>query len=141
MFYALTLTKDDNGTWLVDVPALPHVQTFGDTKDEARARAVDAILTGLEMLVDGKTPIPAPRPTRPRGEAAAVSAMVAAKIELHNAMLAEGVGKYKLGKALDWHSPQVDRLVDFRHASKVDQIEQALDVLGRRLVVTSAASA
>ena len=34
---------------------------------------------------------------------------------------------------------QVDRLVDFRHQSQLDQIEQALAALGRRLVVTSAA--
>jgi antitoxin HicB len=53
-------------------------------------------------------------------------------------MLEQGVGKYRLGKQLDWHLPQVDRLIDFRHASKLDQIEQALEVLGRRLVVTSA---
>ena len=34
---------------------------------------------------------------------------------------------------------QVARLVDFRHQSQLDQIEQALAALGRRLVVTSAA--
>jgi antitoxin HicB len=64
---------------------------------------------------------------------------VAAKIELHNAMLEERVGKYRLGKKLDGHLPQVERLIDFRHQSKLDQIEQALSALGRRLVVTSAA--
>lgn len=139
MFYALTLSKDSNGTWLVDVPALPHVHTFGETKADARARALDAVLTGLEMLVDSKESIPAPLAVAPKGEAVRVSALVAAKVELHNAMLAQGVGEYRLGKRLSWHSPQVDRLVDFRHASKVDQIEQALEALGRRLVVTSAA--
>lgn len=139
MFYALTLSKDSNGTWLVDVPALPHVHTFGKRKADARARALDAVLTGLEMLVDSKESIPAPLAVAPKGEAVRVSALVAAKVELHNAMLAQGVGKYRLGKRLSWHSPQVDRLVNFRHASKVDQIEQALEALGRRLVVTSAA--
>jgi len=39
---------------------------------------------------------------------------VAAKIELHNAMLVRRVGKYRLGTLLDWHLPQADRLVDFR---------------------------
>lgn len=54
-------------------------------------------------------------------------------------MREQQVGKYCLGKKLDWHLPQVDRLIDFRHQSKLEQIEQALDKLGRRLVVTSAA--
>ena len=139
MFYALILSKDSNGTWLVDVPALPQVHTCGDTKAQARTRALDAVLTGLEMLVDSKATIPAPLAVAPKGDAVRVSALVAAKVELHNAMLAQGVGKYRLGKRLSWHSPQVSRLIDFRHVSKVDQIEQALAVLGRRLVVTSAA--
>ena len=140
MFYAVTLSNDSDGSWLVDVPALAFVHTRGDTRDEALAHAVDAILTGLEMLVDDKAPIPRPLPAAPaRGEAVRLSALVAAKIELHNAMLEQGVGKYRLGKVLDWHLPQVDRLIDFRHQSKLDQIEQALAALGRRLVVMSAA--
>lgn len=140
MFYAVTLSKDSDGSWLVDVPALPFVHTHGATRDEALSRAVDAILTGLEMLVDDKAEIPRPLPAAPvKGDAVRLSALVAAKIELHNAMLEQRVGKYRLGKKLDWHLPQVDRLVDFRHQSKLDQIEQALSALGRRLVVTSAA--
>jgi len=140
VFYAVTLSKDSNGSWLVDVPALPYVHTHGATREEALSRAVDAILTGLEMLVDDKVEIPRPLPAAPvKGPAVRLSALVAAKIELHNAMLEQRVGKYRLGKRLDWHLPQVDRLIDFRHQSKLDQIEQALSVLGRRLVVTSAA--
>ena len=140
MFYAVKLSKDSDGSWLVDVPALPFVHTHGRTREEALSRAVDAVLIGLEMLVDDKALIPRPLQAVPaRGEVVRLSALVAAKIELHNAMLAERVGKYRLGKKLDWHLPQVDRLVDFRHQSKLDQIEQALAALGRRLVVTSAA--
>lgn len=137
MYYDLTLTRDSNGTYLVDVPALPHVHTFGKTKAEAVARAHDAILTGLEMLVDDKQHIPEPKPTAPKAPRVGcrVSSLIASKIALHNAMLEARVGKYALGKKLDWHLPQVDRLVNFRHASQLDQIEQALDALGRRLVV------
>lgn len=139
MFYDITLAKDDNGTWLVSVPALPHVHTFGKTKAEARTRAVDAILTGLDMLVAQKKRIPKPAESPKGKESARLPALVAAKVEIHNAMLERGIGKYRLGQLLDWHSPQVDRLVNFRHASKLDQLEQALAVLGRRLVVRSAA--
>lgn len=137
MFYAIRLVKDDNATWRVEVPALPQVHTFGDTKAEARTHASDAILTILEALVSRKEPIPPPVDRRPPGESVRLSALVAAKIEIHNAMCAQGIGKYRLGKKLDWHLPQVDRLVNFRYASKLDQVEQALDALGRRLVVGS----
>ena len=36
MFYALTLSRDSD-TWLVGLPALPHVHTFGYSKADARA--------------------------------------------------------------------------------------------------------
>lgn len=137
MFYDIQLSKDDNGTWLVFVPALPHVHTFGKTKTEARTRAVDAILTGLDMLVAQKKRIPRPSESPKGKDSARLPALVAAKVEIHNAMLERGIGKYRLGQLLDWHLPQVDRLVNFRHASKLDQLEQALAVLGRRLVVRS----
>jgi antitoxin HicB len=87
MFYALTLSKDSNGTWLVDVPALPHVHTFGETKADARKRALDAVVTGLEILADSRAPIPAPLVVAPRGDTVRVSSLVAAEIEFHNAML------------------------------------------------------
>jgi antitoxin HicB len=112
MFYAVKLSKDTDGSWLVDVPALPFVHTHGRTREAALARAGEAVLTGLEMLVDDKVEIARPLQAAPaRKDAVRLSALVAAKIELHNAMLAQRVGKYRLGKLLDWHLPQVDRLV------------------------------
>lgn len=43
----LTLTPDDNGTLLVTCPALPEVTTFGATRADAIANAVDAIEEAL----------------------------------------------------------------------------------------------
>ena len=41
----------------------------------------------------------------------------------------------ELARRLGWHLPQVDRLFDLRHASRLDQIEAAARVLGRHLEV------
>ena len=60
----------------------------------------------------------------------------AAKISLYSAMREEGLGKADLAKRLRWHLPQVDRLLDLSHASRLDQIERALAVMGRELVVS-----
>ena len=56
-----------------------------------------------------------------------------AKVELYNAMLTQKVGKAELGRRLNWHLPQVDRVLDMTHASRVDQLEQALGAVGKRL--------
>ncbi|MDR6357387.1 DNA-binding transcriptional regulator LsrR (DeoR family) [Pseudomonas psychrotolerans] len=48
----------------------------------------------------------------------------------------QGVGKAELARRLGVHMPQVDRLVDILHNSKIDQVEHALYLLGKRLQVT-----
>mgnify|MGYP001497239528 CR=1 FL=1 len=50
-------------------------------------------------------------------------------------MRREGVHKAELARRLHWHKPQVDRLFDFRHASRMDQLESAFLALGVRLNV------
>jgi antitoxin HicB len=36
-------------------------------------------------------------------------------------------------RRLGWHAPQVDRLLDLRHASRLDQLDRALRAVGKRL--------
>jgi antitoxin HicB len=50
-------------------------------------------------------------------------------------MRKQGVRKAELARRLRWHGPQVDRLFDFRHASRLDQIEAAFSALGAKLDV------
>lgn len=48
-------------------------------------------------------------------------------------MLAVDMRKAELARRLGWHKPQVDRLLDLRHDSRLDQIERAFAVLGKRV--------
>jgi antitoxin HicB len=54
-----------------------------------------------------------------------------------------GVSNGELARRLGWQDPQIDRLLDLNHASRLDQIETALAALGKRLDVrmSDAASA
>lgn len=52
-----------------------------------------------------------------------------------------GVRKADLVRRLGWQGPQVDRLLNLGHASRLDQIEQALAALGKRLTVDIADAA
>jgi antitoxin HicB len=62
-------------------------------------------------------------------------ALTVAKLELYQAMRAAGVGKAELARRLNCHLPQIDRLLDLGHASRLDQLEQAFAALGKRLEV------
>jgi len=55
-------------------------------------------------------------------------------------MRAAGLNKKQLAERLGWQPSQVTRLFDGRHASRLDQIEAALRVFGRRLVISSEAA-
>jgi len=131
--YPVILTPDD-GTVLVTFPDVPEAITFGADEDDALLQAVDALETGLSFYVDGRKPLPVPsaadgRPTvRP-------PALECAKLGVYQAMTEQGLRKTDLARRLGWHLPQVDRLFDLSHASRLDQIEAAARALGRHLDV------
>ncbi|HTI39292.1 MAG TPA: type II toxin-antitoxin system HicB family antitoxin [Vicinamibacterales bacterium] len=129
--YTVKLTPDDNGTLLVTLPDFPEAHTFGEDKEEALARAVDAAETVIDAYIRDRRPIPAPSPLT--GDGIALSAIVDAKVQIYNAMLEQHVGKAALAKRLHVHLPQIDRLLDIKHGSKVEQLEAAASALGGRL--------
>jgi antitoxin HicB len=133
--YPADLKPDDNETIQVSFPDVPIAHTFGENEADALARAVDALETAFIALIADREPIP--RPSRPRRGQKLVTlpALSAAKLALYDAMREAGVRKADLARRLNWHMPQVDRLLDLRHASRMDQLETALAVLGKKLVL------
>src|SRR5487761_1038914 len=128
------IVERDGGTFVASFPDLPQAHTAGRTKAAALARACSALETAFAALMGDRKDIPRPSPAKGRA-AIALPPLSAAKIGLYRAMRAAGVSKAELARRLDWHPPQVDRLLDLRHASRLDQIEQALHCLGKRLAI------
>ena len=133
MRYPVKLTRDDNETFLVTFPDVPEAVTFGDTREEALARAQDAFATAVEALMKDRREIPPP--SRRIGRTIEIPTLMAAKIELYRTMRAQRVGKAELGRRLDWHLPQVDRLLAMKHGSQLDQLESAFRAMGKRVVL------
>jgi antitoxin HicB len=131
--YPVTLERDGDSI-LASFPDVPQAHTFGDTEAEALARAVDALETAFIAIMAARQDIPRPSPARGR-PTVTLPALSAAKVGLYIAMRAAGITKAELGRRLGWHAPQVDRLLDLRHASRLDQLDQAFRALGKRLVV------
>ena len=119
--YHVKLSKDTNGTILVEVPDVPGAVTFGEDREEALLRAPDAIETVLIGYTTDRRDIPMPR-AGAEGPFATLPALTEAKLALYTAMRTAKVGKAELARRLNCHMPQVDRLLDLRHASRLDQI-------------------
>lgn len=135
--YPVTLTRDDD-TVLVTFTDVPEAITFGMDEDEALLNAVDALETGLSFYVDARKQLPAVSQPAAGQKTVRPSALECAKLGVYQAMNEQGIKKSELARRLGWHMPQVDRLFDLRHASRLDQIEAAAIVLGRQIVVTVA---
>ena len=132
--YPVTLTPDGD-TVLVSFIDVPEAITFGANEDQALLQAVDALETALSFYIDARKPLP-PASKAKRGQRCVrPSALEGAKLGVYQAMTEQGIKKAELARRLGWHMPQVDRLFDLRHASRLDQIEAAARVLGRHLEV------
>jgi antitoxin HicB len=132
--YPVRLKRDTNGTILVGFPDVPEAHTFGDDREEALARAVDALETALMGYVEDRRAIPKPTPFR-RRPYVALPALTEAKLALYSAMRAGRISKTELARRLNCHLPQVDRLLDLHHRSRLDQLEAAFQTLGKQLSV------
>ena len=134
MRYAIRIRKDTNDTFLVTVPDLPDAITFGETLDEAKLQAVDAIETVMMARMTDREAIPEPKASG--RYYAELRPAVAAKVALWNAMLQQGMGKAALARKLKWHMPQVDRALDARHESTLSSLVEALAVTGKALSIS-----
>lgn len=132
--YALRITPDTVGL-MSTCRDLPEFVGVGDTVEDACRLAVEGLETTIGIYIDERRPVPIPSAPEPGEHAVYVPALTAAKALLSNAMIEAGWRKADLARALGVHPPQVDRLLDVNHHSKLDQIEAALLALGRRLVV------
>ena len=113
---------------MVTFPDFPEAHTFGADREEALMRAPDALATIIDAYIRDRRDLPTPSPIK--RTTATLSALMSAKVALYRAMRAAGVTKSELARRLDWHLPQVDRLLDLRHGSQLDQLEAAANAVG-----------
>ncbi len=101
--YTVLFEPAEEGGYVVTCPALPGLVTEGNTLEEARAMAVDAIRGYLESLAKDGLPDPTRRPgaSRRGGGGGGDSASPLARLQARRIW-----GKTHLGEAF---SPKIDR--------------------------------
>jgi antitoxin HicB len=134
--YAIRFEKDGKSGVAVFCRDLPELNSYGDDEAHALSEAVDAIETTLSIYVDERRAIPEASPAQPGEQVIYLPAVTVAKIVLWNTMIERDMRKADLRRLLGVHQVQGDRLVDFLHTSKMEQIEAALAAMGKRLNVS-----
>ncbi|MCU7237043.1 type II toxin-antitoxin system HicB family antitoxin [Pseudomonas peradeniyensis] len=130
--YPVNVHRDAGSVW-ISCPDIPEMASAGDTLDEALFDAVDALESALSLYVDRRVAIPLPTSLQSAEAVVRLPALTAAKAALWNTMIAQNVTKTEMARRLGVNRPQVDRLVDLLHRSKIEQVEHALHVLGQRI--------
>lgn len=137
--YQATITEDPDGGYLVRFVDVPEAITHGVTWDEAIASASEALGLALRgYLVDGRD-IPDAKATD--GVPVAVDAEDAIKIAVISAFHDAEITKTELAKRLHKTENEARRILDPDHRSKLGQMQEALRVLGRTLVISVKAAA
>lgn len=136
--YPVTLTPDTNGTFLVGFPDFPEANSVGEGKEDALTNAVDALETALSIYFDERRPVPLPSAAEAGDAVVALPALETAKVLIWNEMFERKLRKADLARMLNVHTPQVDRLFDLGHSSKIEFVEQAAKALGKTLNVSLA---
>jgi len=132
--YALRFEQTEAGI-AVFCRDLPELTSYGKDIEHALREALDAIEATLSIYVDQRRAIPHASAARAGERVIYLPAASVAKIELWNAMQAQGMRKASLCRLLEISPLQGHRLVDFLHPSKISTLEQALGKLGRRLMI------
>ena len=133
--YPVILEAQPEGGFVVTFPDVAEAITQGEDEEEALLYAVDALETALSFYIEARKPLPVASKARRGQRTVRPAALEGAKLAVYQAMTEQGIKKAELARRLGWHMPQVDRLFDLRHASRLDQIEAAARVLGRQLEV------
>lgn len=133
--YGVFVTKVDPGYWVI-CPDIPEMNSVGDTEDEALHEATDGLITALSLYIDTRRPIPSASKIKPQQHIVQLPTLIKLKLALWQAMHEKDIKKSDLAKQLNVHPPQVDRLLDLLHSSKLDPLENALESLGKRLSVS-----
>jgi len=131
--YTLLLSTDEDGNFRARISELPEVDAAGDTAEAALSRVEDEVLLALMRRMSAHRDIPEGHGAPDTGRTVALPLLATLKLALYREMRGAGVRKIDLARRLGWHPPQIDRLLDLTHASRLDQIEAGFRALGRSL--------
>jgi antitoxin HicB len=127
---------DKPGVLVITFRDIPEAITQGTGEKDALWQAADCLEEAMAgRIADGRE---IPKASRgARGERLIpVPAPMAAKTALYLALAEAGMTKAQLARKLDCDEKEVRRLLDPKHPTKLPRIKEALDVLGKRLVVS-----
>lgn len=133
MRYPAFFKEDPEGGYVVTFRDIPEAITQGETQEEARLMAADVLESAMDFYFEDGRPVPLPSRVRKGEELVDLPSSVSAKVLLLNEMIAAKVSKAELARRMGTQPQEVQRIVDLKHATKIDTVDRALRALGKHL--------
>ena len=135
MRYPAQFNVAEEGGFVVTFPDVPEAITQGESVEDALRHAADVLESALDYYIEEGLPIPAPSKPKRGQRLVELPASYAAKILLLNEMAVQKVRPAELARRLNVTRQEVNRLIDWRHTSKIDNIAGALKALGKTMEI------
>lgn len=133
--YPAKFAPEADGGYTVTFRDIPQAITQGDTLEDAKAAAVDALITAMDFYFEDGRTVPMPSKARKGEQPVSMPASVATKVLLLNAMLEDHKRPVDLARAMNVKPQEVTRIMNVHHATKIDTLAQAFAALGKRLEI------
>ena len=136
MEYPARFVRDKvSGGFVVTFPDVPEAITEGETFEAAMLMAQEALELALTFYTEASRDLPKPGALKRGMRMVPVPPLSEAKFMLYEALRSAGIRKIELARRLGCSPSQVDRLLDIKHKSKLDQLQAAFAAIGKRLSI------
>ena len=136
MEYPARFEPAEEGGFVITIPDFGWGVSQGDSETDARDMATALLQTLVQEHIRKGEALPRPGKHRgPQFRTIRLPSLPAVKAEFYTAFRASGLRKAQLARRLGIPRPNVDRLFDLRHQSRLDQIEAAFKALGKEITI------
>ncbi|CAI8154125.1 type II toxin-antitoxin system HicB family antitoxin [Pseudidiomarina mangrovi] len=131
MQFPVIYQQQDDGI-LISFPDLPEALSSAEHMRDAHEMAYDALISALEFYFEDYKRIPSPTSST-TGNYVELPPALTAKVMLLNTLAESQVSYAELARRLGKKPQEVQRMIDLRHATKIDTVAAALETLGYQL--------
>jgi antitoxin HicB len=133
--YPAKIEQDEAGFFLVTFPDFPEAATDGQSREEAMAEAADCLEEAVAGRIKRGEDIPSPSRASEGMVPITLSTLYAMKSALYLALREANLSPADLAAKLGKDQREIHRLLDPRHASRMEALEAALHAVGKRVQV------
>ena len=131
--FACRFVNADDGTVLIKCRDLPELLSWSVDGQPVEVWARYAVEDCLAFMIKQGLEIPYASPAQKGEHVVELDPSETAKILLSNEMVKNKIGRARLAEKANLTLPEVTRLLNLKHKTKIESISRALNSLGKRL--------